>query len=415
MTGSIYTKYYDGAPLAAHGAVVVTINYRLGALGFLVNQELLNSDNRAVNFGLLDQQLALKWVQDNVKQFGGDPSRVLLFGESAGSFSTAYQTVMPSSFGLFQRILLMSGAPLQTPDDRPLIANQMTSCDTILSYLGCMTIECAKQLTPEQLLSVQDYVGWWPVVDGTVLPKHPSEAIQAGEYAQPLDMAVGTVANEGTIFFDAASTTNEVFFWNIVSFFGDINVGAAIYTQYDPVNFESPFAALAATFGDFFFVCPAQAWLEGTYNNTIANGNSLYHYVFSHVPSFLGEEGGALMGAYHGSENPYFFNVPDSDTMTAAEKRLGKYLSKALVQFADTGKPRGVPQWDPINRAHTDINVEKHTRHGYREDACVFWNALAAGMAAGAATKDASAAEEIVKSLGFDMQNMNAPQLVSGR
>jgi len=181
MTGSIYTKYYDGAPLAAHGAVVVTINYRLGALGFLVNQELLNSDNRAVNFGLLDQQLALKWVQDNVKQFGGDPSRVLLFGESAGSFSTAYQTVMPSSFGLFQRILLMSGAPLQTPDDRPLIANQMTSCDTILSYLGCMTIECAKQLTPDQLLSVQDYIAWWPVVDGTVLPKHPSEAIQAGE------------------------------------------------------------------------------------------------------------------------------------------------------------------------------------------------------------------------------------------
>ena len=168
----------------------------------------------------------------------------------------------------------------------------------------------------------------------------------------------------------------------------------------------SPFhaqAALARRHGWLLlyhkFVCPARAWLEKTYSAAQANGNSVYHYVFTHVPSFLGEECVALMGAFHGSEVAYFFNVPDSDTMTQAEKRLGKFLSKALVQYADTGKPRGAAQWDPVTRAYSDIGVSKHTRYGYREDQCEFWNALAAGMEAaasgGSSTKDAQHPENL--------------------
>jgi para-nitrobenzyl esterase len=161
IMGSGRLPLYEGSRLAATapGAIVVTFNYRIGALGFLVLPQLLEDDPTAINFGILDQQLALKWVQTNIVNFGGDPSRVTLFGQSVGSFSCSLHYVLPSSWGLFRRIALESGTvffndsgPALQPSFSKDIYLQQSAA--MLRSLGCDNIACARALNTSELLQV---------------------------------------------------------------------------------------------------------------------------------------------------------------------------------------------------------------------------------------------------------------------
>ncbi len=160
--GASSFSVYEGTRLAATtpGAVIVSFNYRLGALGFLVSKELLDSDARAVNFAILDQQLALQWVQRNIAAFGGDPTRVTLFGESVGSFSVSLHYVLPTSWGLFRRVALESGTLFNNNTGPAVLptyskATYLAQSTQMLQTLGCATIVCARASPVSAILEVR--------------------------------------------------------------------------------------------------------------------------------------------------------------------------------------------------------------------------------------------------------------------
>lgn len=206
--GAGYEPLYDGGPLAVRGdVVVVTLNYRLGALGLLRLPEIGAHGNQ----GLLDQVMALKWVRDNIAAFGGDPARVTIFGESAGSASVGCLVTMPSAHGLFRRAIQQSGVGrAATPESADRLATAM------LDQLGLGRSRAKDLLTvaPETILKVQSAIAaklgpdlrFGPVVDPATLPAMPMQAVADG-VASDIDIVIGTNRDEVKLF--AAASRRE--------------------------------------------------------------------------------------------------------------------------------------------------------------------------------------------------------------
>lgn len=211
-TGTGSSPLYDGTQFVQRGdLVVVTINYRLGALGFLhvahLSEAAVSSGSRAgfhSNVGLLDQAAALRWVQENIAAFGGDPERVTIFGESAGSMSVAALLAMPAAKGLFQQAILQSGASQVIPN---AFAEQVTR-----RFLAELGIEAAdvhrlREVPVEEILRVQEKMRaenptmlyFQPVVDAASLPQAPLDAIKPGA-AAGIPILIGTNRDEGKLF-----------------------------------------------------------------------------------------------------------------------------------------------------------------------------------------------------------------------
>lgn len=255
---------YDGRQIAERtGAVVVTVNYRLGLLGFLALPALDADDPRHVsgNYGLLDQQAALRWVRDNAGLIGGDRAHVTLFGQSAGALSIVEQMVSPEARGLFSATLLESvGAlPAETlalaeTRDAPILA--ATGCDTATDAAACL-----RGVPVATLLASTLTVG--PVIDGAVLPLPPAQALAQGSFHH-IPVAVMTDADEGTYFIaDAASrkghaVTAGEFSRTLVDQFGAQDA-AAIAATYPASRYGTPGQTLSAVLTDEFFSCPAAA------------------------------------------------------------------------------------------------------------------------------------------------------------
>jgi para-nitrobenzyl esterase len=207
---------YDSTQLAATGnVIVVTINYRLGAFGFLASDALqrANSLNSTGNYGLQDQRAAFQWVQRNIAQFGGDASRVTVFGESAGAISTCHHLVSPHSAGLFSAALLESGlCDARTMD---VAINNFTT--VFLKALNCSDdVSCLQNKTADEIFAAQRKVpsavvagilAWGPVVDGYELKMLPKEYLGNGSFSR-VPVVAGTNLNEYSYFLCGSSTIN---------------------------------------------------------------------------------------------------------------------------------------------------------------------------------------------------------------
>ena len=204
--GSGSSPVYDGGPLAERGdVVVVTINYRLGALGYLSLAE--HGGERlgaSANLGQLDQIAALRWVRDNIEAFGGDPDNVTIFGESAGSFAVCMLLVMPEARGLFHRAVAQSGASLNVTDNAG--AAKITSA--LLAKLGIAEndVEALWRVPAEAIIEAQEAAaavgrgrGFFPVLDGKTVPLQPAAAIATGQSAQ-VPLVIGTNRDEINLF-----------------------------------------------------------------------------------------------------------------------------------------------------------------------------------------------------------------------
>jgi carboxylesterase type B len=213
LSGSSSMPIYDGAWLAsAEDLVVVSFNYRLGALGFLAGIHELEG-----NYGMKDQQLALQWVRDNIGHFGGDPDQVTLFGESAGAMSVGLHSLsIPSSKGLFRSSIMQSnpfGIPYKTA------AEAGTEAALLEAALGCggKEIDCLRALTADDIVKEQSnasiemlsllglhlagFLVWAPVIDGAFLVEDPTVSAEAGELKVPT--ILGTTHDEGVLFVNA--------------------------------------------------------------------------------------------------------------------------------------------------------------------------------------------------------------------
>ena len=197
-------RNYDGTKLAADGTVVVTINYRLGALGFLAHPALASRGGSAGNYGLMDQQAALRWVQRNIAQFGGDPHNVTIAGQSAGGLSVLAQLVSPGARGLFQRAIVQSGTFALT--QRPL-ATAEANGETFAASVGCadQTAACLRSVPVSDLVSPStvEIPGY---VDGSVLTVSIGTALARGQFAR-VPVINGITHDEELLLTDAVGIT----------------------------------------------------------------------------------------------------------------------------------------------------------------------------------------------------------------
>jgi para-nitrobenzyl esterase len=342
---------YDGAALAEAGeVVVVSIQYRIGALGFLATPELEEEAAAATgraasvgNYGILDQIAALEWVRDEIAAFGGDPSRVTIFGESAGGSSVCVHLGAAESAGLFAGAVIQSGGGCGAYPDleearssgTELVA--LTVCSEQLNQLACL-----RTLDAETLVGAQYDIGTsslglpdlGPSIDGQLLTGQPVALLAAG-MGNPVPTITGSNADEADTFTVGTRVLDRASFETLVrSFVFDMSREDDVIALYPESTFPVAKDAYNAFFSDVAFICPTLRFAEAT-----ADRMSVFVYHFTHTLGGTAE----IFGSIHGLEIPFVFDTlgayaeaytPNTDDAATAAAMQG-----AWIAFAQTGAP----------------------------------------------------------------------------
>ena len=351
---------YCGSRFARDGIVCVTINYRVGADGFL-----FLGDGTA-NLGLLDQLAALEWVRENIAAFGGDPDNVTIFGESAGAMSVSTLLSMPRAEGLFRRAIAQSGGP-----------HMVMSADTaqrvgglLGEKLGVAATRTALAAVPTQrLLQAQaelsadlaahpdpqrwgpevavSMMPWQPVIDGEIIAACPIDRIAAGAGAS-IDLMVGTTTDEWRLFLAPGGAIEhisaDILAGTVAAYGLPVDATLAVYRAAHPD--ASPGDVLAALLGDWYVGIPAIRLADAHANS--ASRTYMYEFAWR-SPQFDGH-----LGACHGLEIPFVFDTLANgmEPLVGSDppQALADAMHAAWVSFATTGDS-GWPQYDLDRRA----------------------------------------------------------------
>ena len=352
MNGSGAVSVYDGSAFARDGVVCVTINYRLGADGFLFTEEDRGTAN--ANIGVKDQIAALQWVRDNIARFGGDPARVTVAGESAGAMSVTTLLAMPAARGLFAQAITQSGAAAHTlPPD-----TAVTAAVTLAGLLGIQPTREAIKSTDIDLLvttaadlvrDAQDnpdpqrwgalaarIIPFAPVIDGDSLPRHPLEALADGE-ASGVKVLLGTNSQEGRLFLVAPGMIDDIDEMALLASaaaYGLPTRDIDVYRRNRPG--ASPGDLLAQIVTDWYFRVPALRLAEAHERG----GGTAWAYLFDR-PS---PEENNRLGSAHAVELPYVF---DTVTDPSVEKLIGLHPSQAVADSTHAVWVRFITEGDP--------------------------------------------------------------------
>jgi para-nitrobenzyl esterase len=378
------TYVYDGAALASLGAVVVTINYRIGVLGFLALPSLTaeSSHHSSGNYGLLDQIAALEWVHRNVAAFGGDPDRVLLFGQSAGGIDTLSLITSPLAKDLFSRAVVMSGPPPAMHLERAEVEGAR-----VPQALGCTgadadVLACLRSKSAEALVAAapETYEGngirYAVNVDGWVLPELPLTRIAAGRHNM-MPVVVGTTADEMSTMmslFEPEPVKDATHFRAALArLFPSVDPDA-LARVYSPEEGSFDHALIDAT-SDAFFQCPAR-WVM----RALAHGQHepVWRYLFSYR---YAEGPWAPLGAGHGIDLFFVFHNFTHPPQDDAGRRLADAMALSWVHFAATGTPQvegaGALPWaryEPDADNYLDLGPEPKVLTGVRTLQCNLWD-----------------------------------------
>jgi len=337
QTGSGSAPGYDGEALAKKGAVLVTINYRLGVFGFFSHPELTKeSENHASgNYGLMDQVAALQWIQRNVAAFGGDPGRVMVFGDSAGSASISNLMGSPRAKGLFQRAAGESGAwmGISLTKMRTLGEAEQAGVKTA-EEMHAQNLENLRALSAEDLL--KGGRGSGPVIDGWFIPEDVGTIFSEGKQ-NDVPLLAGSNKDEGTFFLQP--TTAEKFIERSRARFGD--QADAFLKLYPASSDEEANASQLAAFRDeLAFVM--RTWVRA---QTQTGHSKAFLYYFTHEPPApVGStaRGGFGSGATHGAEAQYIFqNLLPPRAWRDLDHQVSDILSSYWINFATNGDPNG--------------------------------------------------------------------------
>ncbi|XP_070551775.1 acetylcholinesterase-like [Ptychodera flava] len=420
---------YDGTPLAALGDVIlVAINYRLGPFGFLSTGD----EHSSGNYGFLDQVLALQWVQDNIAAFGGDATKVTIFGESAGGISSEYLALSPLTDGLFHRAILQSGTaslPGFFSDD---VAWQKMLAHGLGKLVGCEKetseelVDCLRTVPAEDLCDASnsnngklgnvtglgaelESIPFPPVIDGNVVSAAPADLIRDGTFPKRgLDFMIGALADEGRLFLlllmpekanDTEVSMNKTFYEAVYPAFlggerkSNQAVADAVKLMYvnwaDADSEDADYAeTLSQTQGDIYFVCPA----DNSARVHSQAGSNVYLYQMTHVPanSILRMK---WLKATHAEDLPFVFGWHfDSAlnwTMPEDDVTVTLKVMKYWTNFAKTGNPNlsdgdaeltedekqtEWPLFKVPGLAYKDLSLKMETKRALKAKECAFWN-----------------------------------------
>jgi para-nitrobenzyl esterase len=339
---------YDGHNLAEKGVVLVTINYRLGALGLMAHPLLSEESPNGVsgNYGLLDQVAALEWVRDNIDVFGGDAENVTVFGESAGGMSILDLMASPLAEGLFDRAIVQSGPMLDLGlpiNEFPTLEEAEKTGEEISKELGCDDAEdemaALREVTPQELIAASSGeneffspINLSPNVDGYLLPENPSAAFAAGrQHAVPL--LTGINANEGSIFLPDITLNQYQLLGNYL--YGEYATEVeALFPAQTETEVKASMERLVTQMG---FGASARFTAE----SMAEAGEAAYLYFFSQAPR---DPRITQLGTFHGMEIMYVFGNLDKVGMEGLgedDYALSGAMMDYWTAFARSGDPNG--------------------------------------------------------------------------
>jgi para-nitrobenzyl esterase len=385
---------YDATKLAALGIVVVTINFRQGALGFLVHPALAaEPGGPSGNYALMDQQIALRWVQDNVAPFGGNPHNVTIAGQSSGGLSVLAHMISRGSQGLFHRAIVQSGVGPWALEQKSLAAAEADG-EAFAAKLGCrdQTADCLRRLPVADLVSNYPGAAVPAVVDGEVIEEPIGTALAAGRFAR-VPILNGTNHDEERVFISAGiAVTSAVVrvpevtadsYQQVIASVLDVPAerAAAIAAEYPLEAYPSPTVAVSALVGDANFACPALQLdlLTSQWVPTFA-----YEFNDDSAPLRFDRPVTGPRVATHKSEWAYLFDLPDApfqEPFSPDSQALATSMRAAWASFAASGNPSTAdvpwPAFDvnsmqmlslvpPRPQVDTDFAARHH---------CAFWAA----------------------------------------
>lgn len=350
VNGGASPAVYDGSAFAREGVVFVSFNYRVGRFGFFAHPALgAAGEGPARNWGLMDQQAALRWTRDNIAAFGGDPGRVTIMGESAGGRSILGLLGAPAARGLFHGAIIMSGGGRTAGQQRDGVRDLpgLPSAETIgLNFAKSVGVEgtdaaalaALRALPAERIVSGLNLASLFappsgpptwsgPFTDGVTLTGSVEAMFDRGEQA-PVPVMIG--ATSADIGFVPAATKEQIF----ASFGADAAKAKAIY---DPKGDAGFLDVMMKVGGDRFMVEPARYVAR----RVAGAGRPAYHYRFSYVAESIAAE---TAGAAHASDIPYFFDTVTTKygaAATAKDRAIGRTINAYVVNFVNSGNPNG--------------------------------------------------------------------------
>ena len=344
--GGFSTGSYAGTQdsFVKEGIVYVSIEYRLGSLGFMAHPELAKESPSGLsgNYGILDQICALEWVHNNIDKFGGDPQTVTICGESAGGISVSILCASPMCKGFFQRGISESGSSFwPVADDRggnTAMVNAKAAEKSGLAFqqrLGKKNLKALRKMEPSEIVNNEGGMGsFWPVVDGIAIIDDQYKLYESGNY-NDVDVIVGTNSDEGWLF------TRELpvgaYEQEIRATYGEW--ADKLLALYPATTANEAHHAVADIFRDGSFAWGTWAWAR---LQSQTGKKNVFMYYFDHnSPNFMPTE----RGANHVTEMPYIYGwqMP----RTKMEEYFGYVMSRYWINFTKTGDPNGegLPYW----------------------------------------------------------------------
>jgi para-nitrobenzyl esterase len=396
---------YDGARLratASRDVIVVTVNYRLGVFGFLAHPALSVEQGASGNYGLMDQQAALRWVQANIAAFGGDPNNVTVFGESAGAIDVGYQLVAKGSEALFQRAIMQSGL---FDMKLPTLAEWEAEGVTLAEHKGCSGIDAAaisclrsfdaSALLPDALPSEPggavfvsanpDAKRYWGanntsslgIVDGQLIVEQPIVSYREGRYVQG-PMIIGSNAREGSAFVNGETgfTDEAQLSAALERTFGA--QASRIAAQYPVSSYPSVNDAAVEIAGDSSFVCSAY-----TLARLASRRNDVFVYHWTRAAQILGL---ADLGATHAVELSWVWNWWTALLGGPSyEVALAERVADHWTTFAESGDPSVDslsvwPSYDEQTDPELVLDLTAHPQQGQRAERCKLWLEVRAAL-----------------------------------